>query len=116
MNLPVSDGYTCTILICSYTLIALLENLGNSPWVAAWVGARNANITGGDFTTSFDAEKNIKYPDGTPYKHIRNMTYMFDDSDKTQCFIFWKPNKFDDENCTTGRNIICEVTYNCPGV
>ena len=100
------------ILLCH----PVLENLGNSPWVGAWVGARNANISGGDFTTSFDAEKNLKYRDGTPYKHIKNMKYVFDDSDKTKCFIFWKPNKFDDENCTRASNIICEVTYNCPGV
>ena len=49
--------------------------------VNSWVGAKN---TGGNFITSFDAENSIEYVDGTSYKHIKNMKYMFDDADTTE--------------------------------
>ena len=80
------------------------------------MGAKNNNVTGGDFTTSFDAEKNIGYLDGTQYKHIKNMTYMFNDTDRTECFEFQEDHKFGDTECTDIKKIICEYTYNCTGM
>ena len=80
------------------------------------MGAKNNNVTGGNFRTSFDAEKNIEYLDGTQYKHIKNMEYMFNDIDRTECFEFQEDHKFGDKECTDIKKIICEYTYNCTGM
>ena len=66
--------------------------------------------------TSFDAEKNIEYLDGTPYKHIKNMTYMFNDANNNECFNFQDIYKFGDVECTAERNMLCELKYDCPGM
>ena len=72
-------------------------------------------MTGRDFTTSFDAEKNIQYLDGNPFGHIRNMTYLFNDAE-TECIYFRKDHKLGGVDCTVNKAILCEVTYNCPSM
>ena len=70
-----------------------------------------------NFNSSFDAEKNIEYLDGTPYKHIETLEYIFNDVDKTDCINFQQKTQLTDIICNpnNGRRIICEYKYDCPG-
>ena len=70
-----------------------------------------------NFVSSLDAEKNIEYLDGTPYAHIENIAYNFDEGDETDCITFHTKSQLNDIACDVpdGRKVMCEYKYDCPG-
>ena len=79
-----------------------------------WLGL--TNINNATFDNKSDAEANLKYFDGSPYKHIFGLSYKFNDN--SPCMRLW-PNgtTINDRNrCDNSKTsgLICEYHLASP--